>query len=152
MDFRPGQKALSEYDVRSPLIEAGFTKGEIRESSMQLGLPTWDRPSSSCLATRIPYGRRITKEALKRIERSEGFLRSLGFRQIRVRDHGSIARIELGEDEIELALGREKRKIISETFKSLGYESVSLDLDGYKSGSMNRILNGGRSSWKTINI
>jgi uncharacterized protein len=151
MDFRPGQKALSAFDVRSPLIEAGFTKGEIRECSRQLGLPTWDRPSSPCLATRIPYGRRITKEALKRIELSEGFLRSLGFRQIRVRDHGSVARIELGEGEIELALGPERRKVISETFKSLGYEFVSLDLDGYKSGSMNRILNGGRP-WKTVNI
>ena len=140
MDCRPGQKAVSKYHVRSPLVEAGFSKSEIREFSRQLGLPTWNKPSSSCLATRIPYGRRITSETLKRIERSEDFIRSLGFHQIRVRDHGYVARIEIGEDEIALILKPERRKSISETLRSLGYKYISLDLEGYKSGSMNRIL------------
>jgi uncharacterized protein len=151
MDCRPGQKAVSKYHVRSPLVEAGFSKSEIREFSRQLGLPTWNRPSSPCLATRIPYGRRITSETLKRIERSEDFLRSLGFHQIRVRDHGYVARIEIGEDEIDLILKPERRKSISETLRSLGYKYISLDLEGYKSGSMNRILDDKRSLWNTRN-
>ncbi len=151
MDCRPGQKAVSKYHVRSPLVEAGFSKSEIREFSRQLGLPTWNKPSSPCLATRIPYGRRITSETLKRIERSEDFLRSLGFHQIRVRDHGYVARIEIGEDEIDLILKPERRKSISETLRSLGYKYISLDLEGYKSGSMNRILDNKCSLWNTRN-
>jgi uncharacterized protein len=151
-DYRPGQRAASEYKVRCPLIEAGFSKIDVREFSRILGLPTWDKPSSPCLATRMPYGQRITKDALKRVARSEDFLRTLGFRQIRVRDHGCIARIEIGENEIDLILGPKKRKLISETLRSLGYDFISLDLEGYQSGSMNRILTGSRSSWKTIDI
>lgn len=141
-DRRPGRKAAMKNDVRSPLIEAGFLKKEIREESRQLGLPTWDRPSSPCLATRIAYGQRITREILNRVERSENFLRSLGFREIRVRDHSDIARIEVGAEEIDLTFNPEKREIISETLKSFGYKFVSLDLEGYRSGSMDEILNG----------
>jgi pyridinium-3,5-biscarboxylic acid mononucleotide sulfurtransferase len=151
MDYRPGQRAASEYQVRSPLIEAGLSKSEVRDLSRQLGLSTWDKPSSPCLATRIPYGRRITSEALKRIECAEDFLRSLGFQYVRVRDHGDVARIEIGEDEIEQVLGHGKRKIISETLRSLGYKFLSLDLEGYQSGSMNRILDDNESSWNIQN-
>ncbi len=152
LDFRPGQKAASAYNVRRPLIEAQFSKIDVREFSKILGLPTWDKPSTPCLATRIPYGQRITIEALKRIARSEDFLRSLGFRQIRVRDHGCVARIEIGEDKLDSVLGAKKRKMISETLKSFGYDFICLDLEGYRSGSMNRILRGSMGSWKTIDI
>lgn len=152
LDFRPGQKAASEYNVRRPLVEAGFSKVDVREFSKMLGLPTWDKPSTPCLATRIPYGQRITIEALKRVAHSEDFLRSLGFRQIRVRDHGCVARIEIGEDELDSVLGAEKRKMISETLKSFGYDFICLDLEGYRSGSMNRVLRGSMGSWKTIGI
>lgn len=109
-DRRPGRKAAMKNDVRSPLIEAGFLKKEIREESRQLGLPTWDRPSSPCLATRIAYGQRITREILNRVERSENFLRSLGFREIRVRDHSDIARIEVGAEEIDLTFNPERER------------------------------------------
>lgn len=141
-DYRPGKKAAEKYGVRSPLIEAGFSKKKIREVSKELSLLTWNKPSSPCLSTRFPYGSRITKEALKRVEKAEDFLRSFGFHEIRVRDHGSIARIEVEEDKIGLLLTPERRKTISEKLKSLGYEFISLDLDGYKSGSMNRVLKG----------
>jgi uncharacterized protein len=140
-DRRPGRKAAMKNGVRSPLAEAGFSKREIREKSRQQGLPTWDRPSSPCLATRIPYGQRITKESLERVERSEDFLRSLGFRTIRVRNHRDVARIEVGAEEIDLMLNPEKREIISGILKSFGYKFVSLDLEGYRSGSMDEILN-----------
>jgi uncharacterized protein len=139
-DYRPGRKAAAKYNIRSPLIEAGLSKIEIREFSKQLSLSTWDKPSSPCLATRFPYGRRITKEALSRVGKAEDFLRTLGFCKVRVRDHSSIARIEVEENEIELVLMPQKRKLISETLNSLGYEFISLDLDGYKSGSLNRVL------------
>ena len=139
-DYRPGRKAAIKYKIKSPLIEAGLSKIEIREFSKQLGLSTWDKPSSPCLATRFPYGRRITKEALLRVGKAEDFLRTLGFFKVRVRDHGSIARIEVEEDEIESLLIPEKRKLITKTLKSLGFEFISLDLDGYKSGSLNRVL------------
>ncbi len=141
-DYRPGKKAAKKYGVRSPLIEAGLSKKEVREFSRQLSLSTWDKASSPCLSSRFPYGRRITKEALTKVEKAEDFLRSFGFHEIRVRDHGSIARIEIEEDKIGLLLSIEKRRIISEKLKSLGYKFISLDLDGYKSGSMNRVLNG----------
>jgi uncharacterized protein len=139
-DFRPGRNALLKHKVRTPLAEAGLLKAEIRELSRQLGLSTWNGPSSSCLATRIPYGRRITKEALRRIEEAEDFLVSAGFREVRVRDYGDLARIEVGEYEIDLMIDHARRKSISEKLKSLGYAFVSLDMDGYRSGSMNRVL------------
>jgi uncharacterized protein len=139
-DFRPGSKAAQQYHVRSPLIEADLSKGEVRVLSQQLGLSTWDKPSSPCLATRFPYGRRITKEALNRVEMAENFLKSLGFNELRVRDHGSVARIEVRKEDIDLVLDHGKRDAISATLKSLGYAFISLDLDGYQSGSMNRVL------------
>ncbi len=139
-DFRPGEKAAIKYGVRSPLREIGLSKNEIRELSRQLGLQVWNKPPSPCLATRIPYGHRITSEALRRIERSEDFLRSSGFRMIRVRDYGDMARIEIGEDEIDLMLDPKMRRAISETLKLLGYKFISLDLEGYQAGSMNRVL------------
>ena len=139
-DCRPGRKAAIKYNIRSPLIEAELYKEEIRAISKQNSLPTWDKPSSPCLATRIPYGQRITKEALKRVEMAEEFMKSLGFDEIRVRDHGCIARIEVEEDKIDLLLVPEKRKIISERLKSLGYIFIALDLDGYRTGNMNRFI------------
>jgi len=141
-DYRPGRRAAKKYNVRSPLIEAGLLKKEIRELSRQLGLPTWDKPSSPCLSTRIPYGHRITKEVLRRIEKAEEFLREIGFHEVRVRDHNSVARIEVEEGEIGLLLTTEKRRLISERFQSLGYRFVSLDLNGYRSGSMNWLIEG----------
>lgn len=149
-DFRPGKRAALKYSVRSPLMEAGFSKKEIRELSRQLGLSTWDKPSSACLASRIPYGHRITPVALKRLEKAEDFLRSIGLNEVRVRDHGDVVRIEVREEEIRLMLGPEKRRIISETLKSLGYHFISLDLDGYQSGSMNRVLTDHHRLWKAL--
>lgn len=149
-DFRPGKRAALKYSVRSPLMEAGFSKKEIRELSRRLGLSTWDKPSSACLASRIPYGHRITPLALKRVEKAEDFLRSIGLSEVRVRDHGDIVRIEVREEEITLMLGPEKRRIISETLKSLGYHFISLDLDGYQSGSMNRVLTDHHRLWKAL--
>ncbi|MBM4135995.1 MAG: ATP-dependent sacrificial sulfur transferase LarE [Nitrospira sp.] len=139
-DYRPGKEAAKKYNVRGPLIEAEFSKKEVRELSRQLGIPFWDRPSSSCLATRFPYGQRITREALKRVESAEEFLRDFGFHKVRVRDQGGIARIEVGEDEIDLVLNVAMRKMIYMTLKALGYTFVSLDLEGYRSGSMNRTI------------
>ncbi|MFZ5908246.1 MAG: ATP-dependent sacrificial sulfur transferase LarE [Nitrospirota bacterium] len=139
-DYRPGRHAAARHGVRSPLAEAGFSKCEIRNCSRQLGLSTWDSPSSPCLVTRFPYGQKITREALRRVEQAEDFLRSLGFRQLRVRDHDGVARIEVGEEEMDLLLNADKRKRISENLKSLGYLFISLDLEGFRSGNLNRIL------------
>jgi len=142
LDFRPGRKAAKKYHVRSPLREAGLSKKEIRKLSKQLGLPTWDKPSSPCLFSRFPYGQRVTKKALKRVEKAEAFLRKIGFHEIRVRDHNNVARIEVAEREIDLFLNHKKRRLISERLKSFGYTFVSLDLEGYRTGSMNRVLEG----------
>ena len=140
MDYRPGRQAAEKNNVRSPLIEAGFTKQDIRECSRHLGLSTWDRPSSPCLASRFPYGQRITKDLLERVEKAEDFLKSLGFNNVRVRDHGGMARIEVDPDKIELFLASQTRKNISDHLKNLGYIFISLDLDGYKSGNLNKGL------------
>jgi uncharacterized protein len=140
LDYRPGMRAAARYNVRSPLIEDSLSKKEIRELSRQLGLPTWDKPSSPCLSSRFPYGQRITKEALRRVEKAEEFLREIGFHEVRVRDHDNVARIEVGEEEINLALAPESRRLIAEKLSSLGYRFVSLDLDGYRMGSMNRTI------------
>jgi len=139
LDYRPGIRAASKYHVRSPLMEAGLSKKEIRELSRQLDLSTWDRPSSPCLATRFPYGQRITKGAIERVGKAEDFLRGLGFHEVRVRVHDEIARIEVNGGEIGSLLTSERRSLISEKLKSLGYRFVSLDLDGYRTGSMNRM-------------
>jgi len=140
LDYRPGMRAAVKHDVRSPLAEAGLSKAEIRGLSRQLGLSTWDKPSSPCLATRVPYGQRITRDALKRIEEAEEFLRGLGFHEVRVRDHDTVARIEVREGEIGLLLKPERRRLISEKLKFLGFRFISLDLDGYRMGSLNRML------------
>ena len=138
MDYRPGRQAAEKHNVRSPLIEAGFTKQDIRECSRHFGIATWDRPSSPCLASRFPYGQRITKDLLDRIERAEDFLKSIGFNNVRVRDHGGMARIEVDADKIELFLIPQTRETISEHLKNLGYIFISLDLDGYKRGNLNK--------------
>ncbi len=134
-DFRPGLKAAEELGVRAPLVEAGFSKQQIRVCSRQMGLTTWDLPSQSCLATRIPFLDAITKEALDRIEQAEQFLRSLGFFHVRVRCHGTVARIET--DETAIAAMAAHRKQISAALKTIGFTFVSLDLDGYQTGKMN---------------
>jgi uncharacterized protein len=139
-DFRPGRRAAALHGVRSPLAECGLAKGEIRDLSRQLGLPTWDRPSSPCLSSRFPYGMRITAGALLRVEKAEEFIRSLGIQQVRVRDHGDSARIEVGEEDMEALLSSSARRRIAGELKSLGYRFVSLDMEGFRSGSMNRVL------------
>ncbi len=153
-DYRPGMKAAIKYHIRSPLTEAEFSKDEIREHSRQLGLQTWDKSSSPCLATRIPYGSIKTKKALERIDKSEAFLRSLGFREIRVREHDCVARIEAGKSEMDSMIMAANRGIISNALKSFGYTYVSLDLDGYARGSLNRVLHSNRRSvrWKATGI
>ena len=137
-DYRPGMQALAELDIRSPLKEAGLTKADIRELSKGLGLPTWDKPSFACLSSRFPYGNEITREKLKAVGEGEIFLRSLGFRQLRVRHHDKIARIEVNEEDIKLLLNN--RKEIVKKFKELGYTYITLDLQGYRTGSMNEVL------------
>lgn len=139
-DFRPGRKALKELGVRSPLEEAGLGKEEIRALSRALGLPNWERPPFACLASRFPYRTRITRRALERVDRAEDFLFHLGFRLFRVRDHGEVARIEFGPKELrELWEGGLVSKVV-QGVKSAGYQFVTLDLEGYRTGSMNRTL------------
>ena len=139
-DFRPGRKALHELGILSPLQEAGFTKKEIRALSRKWGLPTWNRPALACLATRIPYGTQITPELLKRIDAGETFLRKAGFVQIRVRDHGGIARIEIAPDEMPKVRKPGLAARIVKKFKSIGYDYVTVDLEGYRTGSLNEAL------------
>jgi len=137
-DFRPGRRAALELGVRSPLLEAGLNKGDIRQLSRGLGLPTWDKPAFACLASRLPYGTPITPETVARIDRAEAYLRSLGLVQVRVRCHGEVARIEVEETDMPRLL--EKRQQVAENLRSLGFTYVSLDLLGYRSGSMNEAL------------
>jgi uncharacterized protein len=137
-DFRPGLEAAKELGVASPLLEAGMTKQDIRDASAAMGLPTWDKPSKACLASRIPYGQAITPQRLARIERAEYVLHDLGFADCRVRDHDTIARIELPAGQLARAL--ELRDKIVGPFKALGYAYVSLDLQGLRSGSLNEVL------------
>jgi uncharacterized protein len=135
-DFRPGFQALKELRISSPLIEAGLTKQEIRLLSKQLGLLSWNKPSSACLASRIPYGNRISLRVLKRIEQAEKFIRSLGFKQVRVRDYGWLARIEVEKDQIKKIVTCYRLQAAG-YLKKLGYKYVVLDLEGYRTGSMN---------------
>jgi uncharacterized protein len=139
-DFRPGGRAAAELGVRSPLREAGFTKGDIRELSRRMGLPTWDKPSLACLASRIPYGTRIESSLLRRLAEAEGFISDLGFRQIRVRHHGDMARIEVDPDQIGRLAESPIRSQVAAKLKELGYLYAALDLDGYRMGSMNAPL------------
>jgi uncharacterized protein len=139
-DYRPGRQAAREFGVRSPLDDANLTKDEIRELSRRAGLPTWDEPSSACLSSRIPYFSEVTDEKLRRIEGAEAVLRGMGFRICRVRHHDTIARLELGRDEIARALEPEVADAIDRELRALGYEHVTVDLRGYRLGSLNDAL------------
>ena len=139
-DFRPGVRALSELRVRSPLREAGLAKQDIRDLSRRMGLVTWNKPSYACLASRIPYGERITPEKLRSIEKAEDLLRARGYRVFRVRHHGSVARIELSAEEMKRFLAEENLAEISREIKALGFAYVALDLEGYRTGSLNETL------------
>ncbi|MEK7833809.1 MAG: ATP-dependent sacrificial sulfur transferase LarE, partial [Acidobacteriota bacterium] len=139
-DYRPGRQAAKELKVRSPLIEAGLTKTEIRQLSERAGLPVWDRPASACLSSRIPYGMPVTIEKLSVIERGEAKLRLLGFQQMRVRHHGDVVRIEIAPDELPRALNVEMAQQIASAFKQLGFKFVTLDLEGYRTGALNESL------------
>jgi len=139
-DFRPGHRAAEEHRVLSPLLDAGLSKNEIRELSSVAGLPTAALPSSACLASRIPYGTTVTPEKLEQVDRAEDALRELGYRQLRVRHHGDLARIELAPDEMPRALDPDQLRTMSEALHALGFKFVSLDLDGYRMGSLNELL------------
>lgn len=139
-DFRPGREAAKKHGIRSPLIEADLNKEEIREISKSLGISVWDKPALACLSSRIPYGQKVTKEKLSQIERAEEFLHSLGFRQLRVRYHEKMARIELEPAEIPKMLDTEIRNKIFKKLREIGYLYVTLDLQGYRSGSLNEVL------------
>ncbi|HEX5323382.1 MAG TPA: hypothetical protein VFW40_06315, partial [Capsulimonadaceae bacterium] len=137
-DYRPGQQAAKEFGARAPLLEAGLTKAEIRHLSRQLGLSTWNKPALACLSSRFPYGTRITAELLARLDAAEDYLRhDLGFLQVRVRHHDTIARIEIDPAEMDRLLDPGLRAQISEKLKALGYTYVAVELSGYKSGSLN---------------
>jgi len=139
-DYRPGMKAIRELGVRSPLLEAGLTKSAIREISRRLGLGTWDKPALACLSSRFPYGQEITEEALEMVERAEEALRRMGFRQVRVRHYGRMARIEVDGDEIDRLLDATLRDRIVGELRKIGYVHVCADLQGYRTGSMNEVL------------
>jgi len=140
-DYRPGMKAVRELGIRSPLSEAGLCKDEIRRLSRQLGLPTWDKPSAACLASRVPYGYLITAEKLKQIDDGETYLHSLGIcRQVRVRYHGSVARLEVDPQSVARFMEEGIRTRITDFFKKLGFQFVALDLEGYAMGSLNRAI------------
>src|SRR5436190_15508251 len=140
-DYRPGQSAARMHQVRAPLVDAKLSKAEIRELSRQAGLPTWDRPAAACLSSRIPYGTPVTLENIKQVEIGEEELKALGFRQFRVRFHGEIARIEIAREEMEKALTLEMAGKLTAIFKGLGFQYVALDLEGYRQGSLNEVLN-----------
>lgn len=139
-DHRPGMDAAKQMGIQAPLIDVNLTKAEIREASQRWGLPTWDKPAFACLSSRFPYGTRITRENLRLVDRAEQFLFDLGVRQFRVRHHDTLARIEVDPQEIEFIAAKSVRTQINEKFKSLGYEHVALDLQGYRSGSLNEGL------------
>ncbi|MBQ9592666.1 MAG: TIGR00268 family protein, partial [Lachnospiraceae bacterium] len=139
-DYRPGLKALGELDVKSPLREAGLTKAEIRAYSKELGLPTWQKPSFACLASRFPYGERITAEKLHMVDEAEQLLMELGFAQFRVRIHGTVARIEVKPEEFGKLLEETVRRRVTGHLKELGFTYVAMDLTGYRTGSMNETL------------
>ncbi len=139
-DYRPGRQAAREFGVRSPLDEAGLTKADIRELSRRAGLPTWDEPASACLSSRIPYFSEVTDEKLRMIERAENALRDLGFRVCRVRHHDTIARLELGRDEIARAVEPQMAETIDRELREIGYAHVTIDLRGYRLGSLNDAL------------
>jgi uncharacterized protein len=139
-DYRPGRQAAREFGVRSPLDEAGLTKDDIRQLSKAAGLPTWDEPASACLSSRIPYHDEVTEEKLRTIERAEAAVRALGFRVFRVRHHDTVARLEIARDEMPRAIDPEVAARLTADLKALGYQFVSLDLQGYRLGSLNEVL------------
>ena len=139
-DHRPGRRAVQELGIRSPLKEAEFTKMDVRELSNTLGLKTWDKPSFACLASRVPYGDEITVEKLKMVDEAEDFLFGLGFKQVRVRHHGDLARIEVYPEEIERLMNGSLRERVVSRLKKIGYHYVTIDLQGFRSGSMNEVL------------
>ncbi len=139
-DFRPGQQAAKLHHVAAPLLKAGLTKQEIRDLAKEAGLRIWDKPASACLSSRIEYGRPVTREALEVIERGEEAIRALGFRQFRVRHHGDIVRIEIAREELVRALTPAMAAQFTAIFKALGFKFVTLDLEGFRSGSMNSLL------------
>lgn len=141
-DYRPGLRAIRELEIRSPLREAGLTKKEIRFLSREMGLPTWDKPSYACLASRFVYGETIDREKLEMVDRAEELLLGLGLKQMRVRIHGRMARIEALPEDIEGLAEEKTRKVIAEGFKKIGFSYVTLDLEGYRTGSMNETLSG----------
>jgi len=139
-DYRPGQGAAKLHNVQAPLVEAELSKAEIRELSRRAGLPTWDRPAAACLSSRIPYGTQVTPERIRQIEAGEEKLHQLGFRQCRVRYHGDLVRLEFGQDELARALNIEMAGTLATAFKELGFLYVTVDLNGYRQGSMNEVL------------
>ncbi len=139
-DYRPGQQAAKRHQVLSPLVDAGLTKAEIRELSRLSGLPTWDRPASACLSSRIPYGTPVTPKTVKTVEQGEEAIRALGFRQFRVRFHGELVRLEIAREEMPRAMTMEIAQTLTDIFKPLGFHYVTLDLEGYRQGSLNSVL------------
>jgi pyridinium-3,5-biscarboxylic acid mononucleotide sulfurtransferase len=139
-DYRPGRRAASQHAVRSPLIEAGLTKSEVRELSRRATLPTWDKPASPCLSSRIAYGTTVTIERLSKVDRGEEILREFGFREFRVRHHDQLVRIEIAPAEMDRVLRKELIEELARRFRELGFKYVTLDLEGFRSGSMNEVL------------
>ena len=139
-DYRPGQGAAKIHQVKAPLVDAGLTKAEIRELSKRAGLSTWNRPAAACLSSRVPYGTPVTPQTIKTIEQGEEAIRALGFRQFRVRFHGELVRIEIAKEELPKALTSETASAFSSIFKQLGFLYVTLDLEGYRQGSLNAAL------------
>ena len=139
-DFRPGRQAAKQHAVRSPLIEVGMSKSEVRELSRRAGLPTWDKPASPCLSSRIAYGMTVTIERLSKVDRGEEILREFGFREFRVRHHDTLVRLEISPSEMDRVLQKEVIEQIAARFRELGFKYVTLDLEGFRSGSMNEVL------------
>ena len=139
-DYRPGRRAASQHAVRSPLIEAGLSKSEVRELSRRVALPTWDKPASPCLSSRIAYGTTVTIERLSKVDRGEEILREFGFREFRVRHHDQLVRIEIAPAEMDRVLRKDLIAELARRFRELGFKYVTLDLEGFRSGSMNEVL------------
>jgi uncharacterized protein len=139
-DFRPGRKAAGEFSVRSPLAETGLSKQEIRDLARRLNMPMWDKPSLACLSSRIPYGTRITPTLVRNIKAAEDIVRGIGIRQVRVRHHGDTARIEVDQDNLIRLVSEEAKRKIVDAFKKMGYAYICVDLEGYRTGSMNEVL------------
>lgn len=139
-DYRPGRKAATQHAVRSPLIEVGLSKSEVRELSRRAGLPTWDKPASPCLSSRIAYGTTVTIERLSKVDRGEEILREFGFKEFRVRHHDTLVRLEIAPAELDRALRKDVIEQLAQRFRELGFKYVTLDLEGFRSGSMNEVL------------